>query len=89
MKTKQMACLGAYCEERNACWNKNRLQGVTVIDLFDVVCLRCNDDDEAAVELFILRWLIIGINVIDKQHEVFYCSENVSLTTTSKENTSC
>jgi len=41
------------CKERNTCWNRNRLQGVTVIDLFDVVCLRCNDDDddEAAVEL--------------------------------------
>jgi len=36
----------------------------------------------------ILRWLIIGINFIDKQHEVFYYSDNVSLTTTSKENTS-
>jgi len=44
---------------------------VTVIDLFDVVCLRCNDGDVVTVELFILRWLIIGINFIDKQHEVF------------------
>jgi len=47
-----MACLGAYYEERNDVGTKNRLQGVTVIALFDVVCLRCNDDDEAAVELF-------------------------------------
>jgi len=36
----------------------------------------------------ILRWMIISLNFIDKQHEVFYCNENVTLTTTSKEITS-
>ena len=66
-----------------------------MIDVFDVVCLRCKDNEVVRpMELFhrqvaiISRWMIISLNFIDKQHEVFYCNENVTLTTTSKEITS-